>query len=47
MHPASDTYAYGFWLAVVFNVVFVLAFALSYLAPKRRVEWRSMGVFAA
>lgn len=47
MHPASDTYAYGVWLAVAFNVVLVLAFALSYLAPKRRVEWRSMGVFAA
>ena len=47
MHPTSDTYAYGLWLVVAFNVVFVLAFAVSYLAPKRRVEWRSMGVFAA
>ena len=47
MHPTSDTYAYGLWLAVALNVVLVLAFAVSYLAPKRRVEWRSMGVFAA
>ncbi|MBI5029281.1 MAG: isoprenylcysteine carboxylmethyltransferase family protein [Chloroflexi bacterium] len=47
MSQASNEYAYGLWLVVAFNVVFVLAFALSYLAPKRRVEWRSMGVFAA
>ena len=47
MHPTSDTYAYGLWIAVAFNVILVLAFALSYLAPKRRVEWRSMGLFAA
>lgn len=46
MHLDSDTYAYGLWSAVAFNVVFVLGFALSFLAPKRRFEWRSMGVFA-
>lgn len=46
MHPDFDTYAYGIWGVVLFNVVFVLAFALSFLAPRRRVEWRSMGVFA-
>jgi protein-S-isoprenylcysteine O-methyltransferase Ste14 len=46
MHPDVDTYAYGLWSAVAFNVVFILIFALSFLAPKRRVEWRSMGVFA-
>ncbi len=46
MHPDFDTYAYGFWNAVLFNVLFVLAFALSFLAPRRRVEWRSMGVLA-
>lgn len=47
MHGPSNEYAYGLWWVVAFNVVFVLAFALSYLAPKRRVEWRSMGVFVA
>ncbi len=47
MHLDSDSYAYGLWSAVAFNVVFVLGFALSFLAPKRRVEWRSMGVLAA
>ena len=47
MHGSSDEYAYGLWWVVAFNVIFVLAFALSYLMPKRRVEWRSMGVFIA
>lgn len=47
MHGPSNEYAYGLWWVVAINVIFVLAFALSYLAPKRRVEWRSMGVFAA
>ncbi len=47
MHLDSDSYAYGLWSAVAFNVMFVLGFALSFLAPKRRVEWRSMGVLAA
>ncbi len=47
MHLDSDSYAYGLWSAVAFNVVFVLVFAMSFLAPKRRVEWRSMGILAA
>ncbi len=47
MHSTSDTYAYGQWLLVAFNVVFVIVFVASYLVPKRRVEWRSMGVFVA
>ena len=47
MHGPSNEYAYGLWWVVAINVIFVLAFALSFLVPKRRVEWRSMGVFAA
>ncbi len=47
MHETSNEYAYGLWLVVTFNVFFVLAFTLSFLAPTRRVEWRSLGVFAA
>ncbi len=46
MHPDLDTYAYGLWSAVAFNVVLVLLFVLSFLVPKRRAEWRSMGIFA-
>lgn len=46
MHDLSS-FAYGLWPAVVLNVVFVLAFALSFFAPRKPVEWRSMGVLAA
>ncbi|MFQ6016452.1 MAG: methyltransferase family protein, partial [Anaerolineae bacterium] len=42
-----SSFDYGLWSAVLFNAGFVLFFALSYLAPKRRVEWRSIGLFTA
>lgn len=41
------TWAYGLWPAVLFNIGLVLVFVLSFLTPRRRVEWRSMGLFAA
>ena len=47
MHDVSDGFAYGNWLLVAFNVVLVLAFVFSYFTPKRKVEWRSMGVLTA
>jgi methanethiol S-methyltransferase len=40
-------WAYGLWPAVILNIGLVLVFVLSFLTPRRRVEWRSMGVFAA
>jgi methanethiol S-methyltransferase len=40
-------WAYGLWPAVIFNIGLVLVFVLSFLAPRRRIEWRSMGVFVA
>lgn len=46
MHTASE-YAYGMWPMVLLNVGLVLVFVLSFLKPKRRVEWRSMGLFTA
>ena len=46
MHgPDTTAYAYGMWTVVAFNVLLVLFFAISFVNPKRRVEWRSMGVF--
>ncbi len=42
-----DTYAYGLWGAVLFNVLFALAFAVSFLAQRRKREWRSMGLLSA
>ena len=47
MHDITDGFAYGNWLLVAFNVALVLAFVFSYFTPKRKVEWRSMGVLTA
>lgn len=38
-------YAYGMWTVVVFNVLLFLFFAISFIKPKKKVEWRSMGAF--
>ena len=42
-----DSYAYGTWLFVAINAGIIIIFALSYLKPKRRWEWRSLGAFSA
>ncbi len=42
----TESYAYGMWPAVVINVGIFLFFAVSYLRPKKRREWRAMGVFS-
>lgn len=46
MH-SQGMYAYGMWPVVAFNVLLVLAFALSFVRPKGAIEWRRMGVFIA
>lgn len=38
-------YAYGLWPVVVFNIVLFLIFALGFLRPRKRFEWRTMGAF--
>ncbi len=44
----GDTdYSYGLWPVVLLNIGLVLMFVFSFLMPRRRVEWRSMGLFAA
>ena len=45
--PTTSTYDYGLWGMVVFNVLLFGGFVVSFLRPKRVVEWRSLGVFAA
>lgn len=44
MHASYD---YGLWSMVVFNVILFSAFALGFLRPKKKYEWRTLGVFAA
>lgn len=43
----TQAYDYGLWGMVVFNVVLFGGFVLSFLRPRRKAEWRSLGVFAA
>lgn len=43
----SASYAYGMWDVVAINAAIILFFALSFLKPRRRWEWRSMSAFAA
>jgi protein-S-isoprenylcysteine O-methyltransferase Ste14 len=39
-------YAYGMWPVVVFNILLFLFFAIGFLKPKKKIEWRTMGAFA-
>lgn len=38
-------YAYGFWTTVAFSILIVLFLAFSFIKPKNKYEWRSMGAF--
>lgn len=40
-------YEYGLWWLVAFHIALFLFFTISYLGPRRRREWRSLGAFAA
>ena len=44
MHSSDD---YGLWTLVLINVVIFGGFVLSFLRHRKKVEWRSLGVFAA
>src|SRR3990172_4803454 len=47
MHGDAIPFGYGFWSLVVVNAGIFVLFALSFLTPLRRREWRSFGVFSA
>ncbi|WP_083189856.1 methyltransferase family protein [Orenia metallireducens] len=40
-------YDYGLWSIVIINVLWVLFFVISFIRPKKKYEWRSMGVVSA
>jgi len=42
-----ETYAYGLWPAALVSIGIFIFFVLSYLKPKRRWEWQSMGTYTA
>jgi protein-S-isoprenylcysteine O-methyltransferase Ste14 len=39
------SYAYGMWSAVYFNAALFAFFAIGFLRPRKKLEWRSMGAF--
>lgn len=44
MHGAeTGNYAYGMWPVVIFNILLFLFFIFSFIGPKKKFEWRSMG----
>lgn len=46
MHGSElGRYAYGMWPVVLFNILLFFFFAISFIKPKKKVEWRSMGAF--
>ncbi|MDI6744510.1 MAG: isoprenylcysteine carboxylmethyltransferase family protein [Thermodesulfovibrionales bacterium] len=47
MHGESISYAYGFWFLVAVNVGLFAFFIMSFLAPLKKSEWRSMGATLA
>ena len=49
MHGLGDleTYDYGMWSAALVGIGIFVFFVLSYLKPKKRWEWHSMGTYSA
>lgn len=40
-------YDYGLWVLVAFHVFLFVSFGLGYLRPKKKREWRSLGIYSA
>jgi protein-S-isoprenylcysteine O-methyltransferase Ste14 len=40
-----SSYAYGMWPVVVFNILLFIFFVTGFIRPKKKYEWRSMGIF--
>jgi protein-S-isoprenylcysteine O-methyltransferase Ste14 len=47
MHGFDISYAYGFWSLVLVNAGLFIFFILSFMAPLKKREWRSMSVTIA
>lgn len=43
----ETSYDYGLWTMVAFNVLLFSWFVIGFIQPKRKYEWRTMGVFLA
>ncbi len=40
-----ENYDYGWWVSLLFSILLFGGFVLSFLRPKRQIEWRTLGVF--
>lgn len=47
MHGENISYAYGFWSLVIVNIGLFAFFIISFLAPIKKRDWRSMGATLA
>lgn len=43
----SDVYEYSLWTITIVSVVFFTIFALGFFFPRKKREWRALGVFEA
>ncbi len=43
----ADSPAYGLWALVIINSAIFIFFAFSFIKPKTRLDWRSLGAFSA
>lgn len=43
----NEVYAYGIWPVALVSIGIFVFFVLSYLKPKKRQEWQSMGTYSA
>lgn len=43
----QSSYAYGRWIAVAISILFFTIFAVGFLVPIKKREWRSLGIFEA
>lgn len=41
----EETYGYGYWSVAVFNIAVFAFFAIAYIRPQTKLDWRSLGVF--
>jgi len=42
-----ESYDYGLWSMVFFNVILFSVFVFGFLRPKKKYEWHTLGVFTA
>lgn len=43
----NEAPAYGLWSLVIINSAFFIFFAFSFIKPKTRLDWRSLGAFSS